>query len=184
MKNSHGIARRRFLQRSAGLAAAGLLPTAPTVKANVPGARGLSLVHTHTNERIELVYAVADDYVPDALGSLNRFLRDHYSGDIGRIDPRLFDLLHQVQQLVGGTRPFEVISGYRCPTTNMTLRQKGGGGVARNSLHMEGRAIDVRLPGVMLADLRDAAVSLRAGGVGFYPGQRFVHIDTGRVRRW
>jgi uncharacterized protein YcbK (DUF882 family) len=184
MEDPHRTARRRFLQRSAGLAAAGLLPTARTAQANVPEGRGLSLVHTHTHERIELVYAVADEYVPDALGSLNRFLRDHYSGEIGRIDPRLFDLLHQVQRLVGGIRPFEVISGYRCPTTNMTLRQTRGGGVAKNSLHMEGRAIDVRLPGVSLVNLRDAAVSLRAGGVGFYPGQQFVHLDTGRVRRW
>ena len=121
--------------------------------------------------------------MPDALTSLNRFLRDHYSGEIGPIDPQLFDLLHQVQQLVGSTRPFEVISGYRCAATNATLRETRGGGVAKHSLHMEGRAIDVRLPGVALADLRDAAVTLKAGGVGFYPGQ-FVHIDTGRVRRW
>jgi uncharacterized protein YcbK (DUF882 family) len=88
-----------------------------------------------------------------------------------------------VHQLVGATQPFQVISGYRSPATNETLRVTRGGGVARQSLHTEGRAIDVRLPGVALGDLRDAAVSLRAGGVGFYAGQ-FVHLDTGRVRRW
>jgi uncharacterized protein YcbK (DUF882 family) len=181
--NDRNSARRRFLQRSAGLAAGTLLPLQPA-RAGVAESRALSFVHTHTHERIQLVYAVADSYVPDALASLNRFLRDHYSGEIGAIDPRLFDLLHQVQQLVGGARPFEVISGYRCAATNANLRETRGGGVAKASLHMEGRAIDVRLPGVVLADLRDAAVSLKAGGVGFYPGQQFVHIDTGRVRRW
>ena len=184
MRHSQRTTRRRFLQGTVGLAAAGLLPMSAPARAGVTAERALSLVHTHTHERIELIYAVADSYVEAALGSLNRFLRDHYSGDIGRIDPRLFDLLHQVRQLVGGDRPFEVISGYRCPTTNSTLRNTRGGGVARNSLHMEGRAIDIRLPGVPLADLRDAAVSLKAGGVGYYAGQQFIHVDTGRVRQW
>jgi uncharacterized protein YcbK (DUF882 family) len=182
MNNSPHSARRRFLTHSAGLAAGSLLPIAG--KANTDAGRGLAMVHTHTRESIRLVYAVADSYVPDALLSLNRFLRDHYTGDIGAIDPRLFDLLHQVQQRVGVSLPYEVISGYRCAATNSTLRQTRGGGVAKHSLHMEGRAIDVRLPGVALADLRDAAMSLRAGGVGYYPGQQFVHIDTGRVRTW
>jgi uncharacterized protein YcbK (DUF882 family) len=184
MRQTHRIARRRFLQGSAGLAAAGLLPLPQAARANALVERTLSLVHTHTRERIDLVYAVAESYVDNALGSLNRFLRDHYSGDVGRIDPRLFDLLHQVRRIVGGDQPYEVISGYRCPTTNLTLRNTRGGGVARNSLHMEGRAIDVRLPGIPLADLRDAAVSLKAGGVGFYAGQQFIHVDTGRVRQW
>ena len=184
MRHPQRIARRRFLQGSAGLAAVGLLPLPQPAQASALAERALSLVHTHTRERIELVYAVADTYVDNALGSLNRFLRDHYSGDVGRIDPRLFDLLHQVRQLVGSDRPYEVISGYRCPATNSTLRNTRGGGVAQHSLHMEGRAIDVRLPGIALADLRDAAVSLKAGGVGFYAGQQFIHIDTGRVRQW
>ena len=177
------VRRRFFLAHSAGLAAATVLPVARGARANVASARELALVHTHTRERIELVYAFAESYVPDALATLNRFLRDHYTGEVGAIDPRLFDLLHQVRQLVGGARPFAVISGFRCAATNETLRTTRGGGVARHSLHMEGRAIDVRLPGVALADLRDAAVSLKAGGVGYYAGQ-FVHIDTGRVRRW
>lgn len=161
-----------------------MLPLPQAARASAPAERVLALVHTHTQERVELAYAVADAYVQDALASLNRFLRDHYSGEIGQIDPRLFDLLHQVQQLVGAKRPYEVISGYRCPATNARLRSSRGGGVASRSLHMDGRAIDVRLPGVPLADLRDAAMSLNAGGVGFYPGQQFIHIDTGRVRRW
>ena len=182
--SKHCVRRRFFLKHSAGIAAASVLPIARTASANIAQPRDLSMVHTHTRERIELVYAVADSYVPDALTSLNRFLRDHYTGDVGTMDPRLFDLLHQVRLLVGAARPFEVISGYRCEATNRTLRTTRGGGVARHSLHMEGRAIDVRLPGVALADLRDAAWSLKAGGVGYYPDQQFVHVDTGRVRRW
>jgi uncharacterized protein YcbK (DUF882 family) len=183
MTDKHHVARRRFLKHSA-FAAASVLPLARKAQANAaPGGRELALVNTHTRERIELVYAVGPSYVPDALTALNRFLRDHYSGDVAPIDPQLFDLLHQVKSLVGGTPVFEVISGYRSAATNETLRTTRGGGVARHSLHMEGRAIDVRLAGVALGDLRDAAASLKAGGVGYYPGQ-FVHIDTGRVRRW
>jgi uncharacterized protein YcbK (DUF882 family) len=178
-------ARRQFLRSTASLAAAGTLPAlAARARASVPQARELALSHTHTGERIDLVYAVDERYVPEALGSLNHFLRDHYTGDIGLMDPRVFDLLHRVHQALGGGRIFEVISGYRCPATNGLLRETRGGGVARHSLHMEGRAIDVRLPGVPLADLRDAALTLSAGGVGFYPREQFVHLDTGRVRSW
>ena len=152
----------------------------------VAGGRALAFDHTHTRERINLVYAVDGDYVPDALTSLNRFLRDHYSGTVGRMDPQLFDLLHRVRLALGGQSlsAFEVISGYRCPETNDHLRSSRGGGVAKRSLHMEGKAIDVRIPGVPLAELRDAALSLQAGGVGYYPREQFVHIDTGRVRSW
>ena len=182
MTDKQHVARRHFLKRSA-LAAASALPLARKAQASVPPRRELALVHTHTHERIALVYAVEQAYMPAALTTLNRFLRDHYSGDVAPIDPRLFDLLHRVNALVGGTQPFEVISGYRSPATNERLRSTRGGGVARHSLHLEGRAIDVRLPGVPLADLRDAAVSLKMGGVGYYAGQ-FVHVDTGRVRRW
>jgi uncharacterized protein YcbK (DUF882 family) len=183
MNDPRHVHRRRFLQRSAGLAAGSLVPMG-RARSQAPDSRSLSFVHTHTGERLQLVFALGTQYVPQALALLNRFLRDHYSGEIGVIDPRLFDLLHLVHQTVGGSRPFEVISGYRCAATNATLRETRGGGVAKSSLHMEGRAIDVRLPGVALADLRDAAVSLKVGGVGFYPGSQFVHLDTGRVRRW
>lgn len=188
----HALPRRRFLRRAAGFAAGGAAVAALPMRAHAALAgsetRALSFVHTHTHERIGLVYAAAAGYLPDALGALNRFLRDHYTGEVGTMDPRLFDLLHRVRQSLGlrddAARPFEVISGYRCPTTNQRLRETRGGGVATHSLHMDGRAIDVRLPGVPLAELRDAALSLGGGGVGFYPREQFVHIDTGRVRRW
>jgi len=185
MTDSHTAERRRFLRHTAHLAAAGAMPLlAKPARANVPGARRLALVHTHTRERIDLVFAVDQRYDPAALAQLNRFLRDHYNGDIGNIDPRVFDQLHRVRQMLGSTGAFDIISGYRSPATNASLREKRGGGVARHSLHMEGRAIDVRLPGASLADLRDAALSLRAGGVGFYPREQFVHLDTGRLRNW
>lgn len=193
--------RRQFLRKALKLTAGGVaLPFAGAAKAAYPQRsaqspvhglvvgeqRVLSFNHTHTRERIDLTYAVNDQYVPDALRTLNRFLRDHYSGTVGEMDPQLFDLLHQVRHVLGAKSlpAFEVISGYRCPETNSHLRNSRGGGVAKRSLHMEGKAIDVRLPGVPLAELRDAAISLDAGGVGYYPSEQFVHIDTGRVRRW
>ena len=179
-------ARRLFLRRSAQLAvmgAAGPL-AAQRVLASRPDARSLALDHTHTGEQLALVYAVGEQYVSDALSTLNHFLRDHYSGDVGVIDPRLFDLLHRVKAELGARQSFQVISGYRSPTTNETLRTTRGGGVATHSLHLDGKAIDIRLPGVPLGELRDAALSLRAGGVGYYPREQFVHIDTGRVRSW
>ena len=182
---THPFARRRLLRQGAGLAAATALPLlALPARASVPATRALAMAHTHTRERIELVYAVAQDYLPEALGTLNHFLRDHYSGEVGQMHPPLFDLLHDLRQALGRTGPFEIISGYRCPATNDKLRNTRGGGVAKQSLHMQGRAIDVRLSGVPLAELRDAALSLRAGGVGYYPDDRFVHLDTGRVRSW
>ncbi|MBN8510265.1 MAG: DUF882 domain-containing protein [Burkholderiales bacterium] len=181
----HSSPRRGFLRHGARLAAIGALPLlARPAHAIAGGARSLALAHTHTRETIDIVYAIDRQYVPESLGALNRFLRDHYSGEVGTIDPQLFDLLHRVQQLLGATGPYEIISGYRCPATNQRLRQTRGGGVAQRSLHMDGRAIDVRLPGVPLAELRDAALSLRAGGVGYYASSRFVHVDTGRVRSW
>ena len=123
-------------------------------------------------------------FVTLALGSLNCFLRDHYSGEVGQIDPQLLHLLHHVRRELGVQTPFQVISGYRSPKTNATLRNTRSGGVAKRSLHMEGQAIDVRLPGVPLAELREAALSLRLEGVGFYPRDRFLHLDTSRVRNW
>ena len=189
------VDRRHFLRRSAhallpalpGVAALAAAPARAAVDpaAGAAGPRALALAHTHTGERLQLVYADEQHYLPAALGTLNHFLRDHYSGEVGLIDPRLFDLLHQVRQRLGGPAgPFEVISGYRCPATNQRLRETRGGGVAQRSLHMDGRAIDVRLRGVSLAELRDAARALQAGGVGYYPREQFVHLDTGRLRHW
>jgi uncharacterized protein YcbK (DUF882 family) len=177
--------RRRLLRQTASAATLGAFAVLSTpARASLSGTRSLALVHTHTGEQIDVVYALDERYVPSAMTALNRFLRDHYTGEVGTIDPKVFDQLHRVQQLLGSRRAFEVISGFRCPATNARLHSTRGGGVARNSLHLEGRAIDVRLPGMPLTELRDAALSMQAGGVGFYPREQFVHLDTGRLRTW
>ena len=187
--HAHPSTRRRFLHRSlrqaAGLAGAAAAPALwLPARAAASAPRRLALVHTHTHEDIDLTYAQGDRYDPQALSSLDHFLRDHYSGAVGRIDPSLHDLLHRLHQTLGSREPYQVISGYRSPATNAHLKSTRGGGVATRSLHMSGQAIDVRLPGTALAELRDAALSLKAGGVGYYPGSQFVHLDIGRVRRW
>lgn len=187
MTSSPTLPRRHFLRQASRLAAATapLAMLGPTAaRARGAGERSLSLVHTHTSERLSVVYAIENLYPEPALAALNSFLRDHYTGQVGQMDPQLFELLHRTRQALGTDAAFEVISGFRGPDTNERLRRTGGGGVATRSLHTEGRAVDVRLPGVPLAELRDAALSLKAGGVGYYPAERFVHLDTGRVRRW
>jgi len=122
-------------------------------------------------------------YVPDALTTVNHFLRDFRTGDVHPIDPSLLDLLYHLNDLTGSAKPFQVISGYRSPATNEMLRHRSEG-VASGSLHMKGQAIDVRLADVALPKLRAAALAVGRGGVGFYPASNFVHVDTGRVRAW
>lgn len=178
--------RRRFLSCSATMVLAGAgAPLAMAQSVITTRPRQLAFDHTHTREHVSLVYAsTAGHYVDKALSRLNYFLRDHYTNDVGVMDPQLFDILHRVSRSLSTQIAFQVISGYRSPATNERLRTTRAGGVAKRSLHMDGKAIDIRLPGVPLAELRDAALSLAAGGVGFYPGQQFVHIDTGKVRSW
>jgi uncharacterized protein YcbK (DUF882 family) len=146
--------------------------------------RDAYMAHLHTAEKIDVVYAVDNQYVDPVLAKLNHFLRDHYSHEVGVMDPRLYDLMHQIRRDLGARGAFDVISGYRSPSTNERLRVTGGGGVAKRSLHMDGKAIDLRLPGVPLSELRDAAIAQQQGGVGYYPRDQFVHIDTGKVRFW
>jgi uncharacterized protein YcbK (DUF882 family) len=186
MNKSFTPSRRRFLCYSAGIVTWGIgAGYAPRALASDLQACGLSFKNTHTKEDISLIYSRDGHYVPQALNRLNHFLRDHYTGDVGAIDPELFDVLHRITLVLGtALQPFQVISGYRCPATNSRLRAAGAGGVAKHSLHMDGKAIDIRLPGVPLTELRDVALSLKAGGVGYYPREQFVHIDTGRVRHW
>jgi len=147
--------------------------------------RELRFEHTHTGEVFALTYAAGARYLTTALDGLRHFLRDFRNGATHEIDPGLLDQLHLLAQITATRTPFQVISGYRSPETNQMLRREGHG-VAAHSLHLEGRAIDIRLADVPLADLRDAALSLRAGGVGYYPSadSNFIHVDTGRVRRW
>lgn len=171
--------RRRLL----AVLGAAVVPAARGAPPSDPAPRVLRLVHLHTGERLEAAYFDGGAYRPAALSSLDRLLRDFRSDEVGRIDPALLDLLHLVALRTGTRRPFEVISGFRSAATNEALRRRSGG-VASASLHLLGRAVDIRLADVALERLRDAALALRAGGVGYYPGSNFVHVDTGRVRAW
>lgn len=146
--------------------------------------RSLSLLNTHTGERLkEVVYWEQGSYVVDALDNLNHVLRDHRTNEVHPIDPITLDLMAAISRKVDAKRPFEIISGYRSPQTNQALR-KNSNGVAKNSYHMQGKAVDLRLPGVPLKTVRKAALDLRMGGVGYYPQSDFVHIDSGSVRSW
>ena len=153
------------------------------VSTNLPIYR-LRLYHTHTNEKLDLVYRRGDQYVPSAISELEHFLRDHRTGTVHHFDPRLFDLLHDLTGTLG--RPdaeIDVVCGYRTPWSNAFLRSRSRA-VAQHSLHMQAMAIDIRVPGVNTASLRDAALSMHRGGVGYYAREQFVHVDVGRVRRW
>lgn len=178
---ARAVSRRGFLATLAAAAPALALP-APVLAA-AGGSRTLTFGHTHTGERLAVEYFSAGNYVPAALNEVNRFLRDFRTGEVHPIDPALLDFLHHLRRATGSTREFEVISGYRSPLTNAALRGRSEG-VAARSLHMDGRAIDIRVHGLKLTALRDAALDARLGGVGFYPASNFVHVDTGRVRRW
>ena len=175
--------RRRVLSLAAGTAAA--LIAAPAIAAPRVTAdrRSLAFHNLHTGENLDLVYWSDGAYQPDALHEINRVLRDFRTGDVHPIDPQLLDLLVKVNRRLESTNPFQVISGYRSPATNALLRHETEG-VAKSSLHMRGQAIDVRVPDRALSDLHRVAMSLRGGGVGYYPRSDFVHIDVGRVRYW
>ena len=145
--------------------------------------RSLKFFHTHTGKTLEIQYYSAGEYSTDALQTLNEFLADFRNQQAIEMDPALLDILHNIQQKTGSDGTFEVISAYRSPETNEMLRSRSNG-VAKNSQHITGRAIDVRLSDVDTRTLQETALSLKAGGVGYYHKSDFVHIDTGRVRRW
>jgi len=174
--------RRGFLRGLAGLSVVAAAAPARLL-ADTGSERLLSFAHTHTGERLTVPYFADGNYLPQALSRLNHHLRDHRSGEEHAIDPALFDMLNDLRLATGTREPFQVISGYRSPKTNAHLRSAGRG-VAKRSLHMDGRAIDVRLADVRSSILRDAALELRRGGVGYYRKSDFVHVDTGRFRTW
>jgi uncharacterized protein YcbK (DUF882 family) len=145
--------------------------------------RDLSFYHTHTGKALSVVYYRDGVYLPDALHSIDDYLKDFRNGERHPIDPSLLDVLYDIKVKTGSRAPFEVISAYRSPQTNQMLRTNSSG-VAEKSMHLQGQAIDVRLRDVSLGELRDVALHLQRGGVGFYPSSEFVHVDTGRVRRW
>lgn len=189
--------RRKFFQAAGGAAfntalvggigANILVPAYATAPAPAPRAgaeaRQLAFVNTHTGDAFSDAYWENGDYVPDAMAAIDHVMRDHRSGEVHAIDPRLLDQLHALKGLVSASAPFQIISGYRSPATNAALHERSSG-VATRSLHMDGRAIDIRVGGVDLTRLRDAALGMQAGGVGYYAASDFIHVDTGRVRRW
>ncbi|MBT8065901.1 MAG: DUF882 domain-containing protein [Gammaproteobacteria bacterium] len=147
--------------------------------------RQLSFYHTHTGKRLDIVYARDGAYVPAALDEINRFLFDFRTGDAAQMDPELLDLIFDVRAALDSDGTYQVVSAYRSPKTNAMLRGRSKNtGVAKKSQHLLGKAIDVRLEGVATAKLRDTALAMRRGGVGYYEKSDFVHMDTGRPRSW
>jgi uncharacterized protein YcbK (DUF882 family) len=145
--------------------------------------RSVSFVHTHTGETLATTYFRDGAYDAASLAKVNHLLRDFRSGESAAMDRGLLDILYDLQVLADRESTFEIISGYRSPHTNAALRKKSGG-VAEKSLHMQGKALDIRFTGFPTKKLRDYALSLQRGGVGYYASSNFLHIDTGRVRFW
>lgn len=160
-------------------------PKLPSAAATEPEFR-LRLHHLHTGEDLDIVYRIGDTYLPSALRQLNHFLRDHRTQDVSSYDPREFDVLHELMASLGRSNGvIDVVCGYRTPWSNNFLRTRSANtGVAEHSQHMLAKAIDIRVPGVSTIMLRNAALALHAGGVGYYPVSQFVHVDVGPVRQW
>ncbi len=181
-----GLTRRQILTAGVLGSLVCLAPVQALAQLSLTGVqeRSLSLLNTHTGERLkEVVYWEKGNYIHDALENLNHVLRDHRTNQVHPIDPMTLDLMAAISRKVDAKQPFEIISGYRSPQTNRSLRNNSNG-VAKNSYHMQGKAVDLRLPGVPLKTVRKAALDLSMGGVGYYAKSGFVHIDSGRVRSW
>ena len=184
------LTRRGFLggalKTTAGVAGGLILPATvakPVFAAGHSGAHMVSFRNLHTGESFNGVYRVGDKYLPDSFDRINKVLRDFRTGEVFPMDPRIIDLLYAINREVDRNGFFEILSGYRSPKTNKML-QKATTGVAKNSLHMSGQAMDIRYPSFNSYKLRDIAQSMRAGGVGYYKGSNFVHVDTGQIRYW
>jgi len=173
---------RRLFLRSAGVASLALGPLG-AASARVLEKRSLSFVHTHTGESLSIVYFQAGIYQAPSLERINLLLRDFRTDEVHPIDLRTLDILFDLQTLANRDEPYQVISGYRSPRTNAALRSHSSG-VAEHSLHLQGRAIDVRLGGFSTRRLHELARQMGRGGVGFYPQSDFVHLDSGPVRFW
>lgn len=178
--------RRQLLKAGlfASLVCLNPLPAWARYSLSGPEVRSLSLYNTHTGETLQKVpYWEKGVYLKDALSEINVLLRDHRADAVKSIDPKVIDLIYALQHKFDCQCPMEIISGYRSPATNAKLNNKSNG-VAKRSYHMQGKAIDLRIPDVPLKSLRKAALELRRGGVGYYPKSNFVHVDTGPVRTW
>jgi uncharacterized protein YcbK (DUF882 family) len=186
MSMSDGLRRRDFLRAGGSVVGAGLISgIACPALADIgfAGARSLSFLNLHTGERLKAEFWNSGAYVKDALTAVNHVLRDHRNGEVHTIEPKLLDLLSLLQRTVESKSEIQVISGYRSPASNAKMHARSRG-VASKSLHMQGKAIDIRVGDVALSTLHKAALTLKVGGVGYYPGPDFIHVDVGRVRRW
>jgi len=178
------LSRRSFLLTSTQLVLGLGLVSAPSLAcAKAMDRRSLSFFHTRTQQELRVTYAAGKTYDRKALTQINQFLRDYQTGQVHVIDPRLLDILWAVQGEMGSKGVYEVISGYRSPRTNRSLR-KGHPGVASHSLHMKGKAVDIRFSGANLSQIYQCALAMHSGGVGFYPNDGFVHLDSGQFRTW
>jgi uncharacterized protein YcbK (DUF882 family) len=177
------IGRRRLLGLGAAAAASALLPARSWASLPASPERSLTFHNTHTNENLTATYWRNGTADHGALSDINFILRDFRTGDVFPMDVKLLDLLTELHRRTGSKQPFQIISGYRSPRTNATLAAESNG-VAKHSMHMDGKAIDIRLADVPLQTLHDTAVAMKIGGVGMYPQSNFVHVDTGRVRYW
>lgn len=174
--------RRHFLKTGIGICTILSMPSVYARNLNV-GERQLAFLNLHTGERIRSTYWAEGIYIPEELRVIENLLRDHRTGELHSIDTRLLDLLQLLHDQTGTRKEFHVISAYRSPKTNAMLASRSNK-VVKKSLHMQGKAIDIRLPDYSLSNLRKAALSLKIGGVGYYPESDFIHLDTGRVRYW
>ncbi len=181
--DSTNVNRRKLLKCSAAVAAVAAFPQLIQASIKNYSERSLDFINLHTNEKLSCCYWKNGQYNLKKLAEINYLLRDHRAEEIYSIEPSLLDLLHVLKQATGSRAPFHVISAYRSPKTNERLRNSGRG-VAKRSLHMQGKAIDIRLPDIELTQLRKTAVALQAGGVGYYAKSNFLHIDVGRARTW
>ena len=174
--------RRSFLKSSVALASVIGMPALAKAAQPAKGERVLRLYNTHTGESLKSVFWAEGQFIPDALQDINKLLRDHRNNKIAPMDPKLLVLLNDVSDKFGDAQ-LHIISGYRSPESNAKLAARSNG-VAKHSMHMDGKAIDIRMPGKSLAQVHTAAMAARGGGVGYYPDSQFVHMDTGRVRYW
>jgi uncharacterized protein YcbK (DUF882 family) len=178
------LGRRAFLGFGlAGAAALTFMPRAVMASSAPLDGRTLGFFNTHTTEILKATYWRDGTYDKGAIKDINQILRDHRTGEVYGMDLPLLDLLVDLHRRTDSKKPFEIISGYRSPQSNATLASASGG-VAKRSLHMQGKAIDIRLRDVKLKELRETALAMKLGGVGYYPKSDFVHVDTGRVRQW
>lgn len=177
--------RRTFMKFGTLAAAAGLSPLSAhaALRGRMMPERSLAFYNTHTGESLHTIYWADGSYIPQALTDINHVLRDHRNNAVKEMSPTLLDLLYSINNAADASQSFHIISGYRSPATNAMLAARSGG-VAKHSMHLDGKAIDIRVPGCDLSQIRRVALLQQSGGVGYYPGSDFVHVDVGKVRQW